>query len=157
MTSYVMLFSICCVILSFVFLFFFFFKQKTAYEMRISDWSSDVCSSDLTVRTSKADRLPTVSGTVGASYDNYLNTLDDAVGLPGAPVDNVQKSSRAGLPARIPLYQGGAVASPARPAQAQQSQALENLVLTERFVDNQPRASFPNIGTAPLLTPSTKS
>src|SRR3546814_8578564 len=29
----------------------FFFKQKTAYEMRISDWSSDVCSSDLTVNT----------------------------------------------------------------------------------------------------------
>src|SRR3546814_19841211 len=28
---------------------FFFFKQKTAYEMRISDWSSDVCSSDLIV------------------------------------------------------------------------------------------------------------
>src|SRR3546814_10217721 len=31
--------SMCCM--------FFFFKQKTAYEMRISDWSSDVCSSDL--------------------------------------------------------------------------------------------------------------
>src|SRR3546814_4353196 len=30
---------------------FFFFKQKTAYEMRISDWSSDVCSSDLIART----------------------------------------------------------------------------------------------------------
>src|SRR3546814_1421552 len=30
-----------------VFVFIFFFKQKTAYEMRISDWSSDVCSSDL--------------------------------------------------------------------------------------------------------------
>src|SRR3546814_9981306 len=29
-------------------LFFFLFKQKTAYELRISDWSSDVCSSDLT-------------------------------------------------------------------------------------------------------------
>src|SRR3546814_2494159 len=29
----------------------FFFKQKTAYEMRISDWSSDVCSSDLLVET----------------------------------------------------------------------------------------------------------
>src|SRR3546814_7323696 len=28
----------------------FFFKQKTAYEMRISDWSSDVCSSDLSIR-----------------------------------------------------------------------------------------------------------
>src|SRR3546814_5363802 len=40
---------------------FFFFKQKTAYEMRISDWSSDVCSSDLTI-SSKAspgsDGLP---------------------------------------------------------------------------------------------------
>src|SRR3546814_3464382 len=32
----------CCVCV-----LFFFFKQKTAYEMRISDWSSDVCSSDL--------------------------------------------------------------------------------------------------------------
>src|SRR3546814_13030605 len=30
-----------------MFYFIFFFKQKTAYEMRISDWSSDVCSSDL--------------------------------------------------------------------------------------------------------------
>src|SRR3546814_949250 len=37
--------------MSFLFLYvcvcYFFFKQKTAYEMRISDWSSDVCSSDL--------------------------------------------------------------------------------------------------------------
>src|SRR3546814_3109017 len=38
------------VIVLFLFGFcFFFFKQKTAYEMRISDWSSDVCSSDLRV------------------------------------------------------------------------------------------------------------
>src|SRR3546814_9147433 len=36
----------------FVIVFFFFFKQKTAYEMRISDWSSDVCSSDLRSRGS---------------------------------------------------------------------------------------------------------
>src|SRR3546814_17691891 len=35
------------VVLYIGFFFFFFFKQKTAYEMRISDWSSDVCSSDL--------------------------------------------------------------------------------------------------------------
>src|SRR3546814_9375267 len=33
-----------------MFIFVFFFKQKTAYEMRISDWSSDVCSSDLGAR-----------------------------------------------------------------------------------------------------------
>src|SRR3546814_1092486 len=33
---------------------FFFFKQKTAYEMRISDWSSDVCSSDLAPDSARA-------------------------------------------------------------------------------------------------------
>src|SRR3546814_7190036 len=39
-------------------IFFFFFKQKTAYEMRISDWSSDVCSADLdgSSRPRKTDR-----------------------------------------------------------------------------------------------------
>src|SRR3546814_10490136 len=40
----------CCYLLFLLFYYyfcFFFFKQKTAYEMRISDWSSDVCSSDL--------------------------------------------------------------------------------------------------------------
>src|SRR3546814_8165171 len=36
-----------CVWIFFCVVYFLFFKQKTAYEMRISDWSSDVCSSDL--------------------------------------------------------------------------------------------------------------
>src|SRR3546814_16961694 len=45
------LYSVVCIV-SFLFLFF---KQKTAYEMRISDWSSDVCSSDL------VGRLPVVA------------------------------------------------------------------------------------------------
>src|SRR3546814_7518863 len=39
-------------------MWFFFFKQKTAYEMRISDWSSDVCSSDL-LGVAVADRVRT--------------------------------------------------------------------------------------------------
>src|SRR3546814_7643432 len=43
-----MVLCLCSVVLYLV--FFFFFKQKTAYEMRISDWSSDVCSSDLVRR-----------------------------------------------------------------------------------------------------------
>src|SRR3546814_4974199 len=38
-----------------VFCCFFFFKQKTAYEMRISDWSSDVCSSDLKANVENLD------------------------------------------------------------------------------------------------------
>src|SRR3546814_1142662 len=40
------------------FVLFFFFKQKTAYEMRISDWSSDVCSSDLYRRSRRSRSLP---------------------------------------------------------------------------------------------------
>src|SRR3546814_9062141 len=46
---YIILLFIIFVLCFLVFLYvcFFFFKQKTAYEMRISDWSSDVCSSDL--------------------------------------------------------------------------------------------------------------
>ena len=41
-----------------VFVFFFFFKQKTAYEIKECDWSSDVCSSDL----SPLSRISEVSG-----------------------------------------------------------------------------------------------
>src|SRR3546814_4475008 len=44
--------------------FFFFFKQKTAYEMRISDWSSDVCSSDLPQHAAHGDRADGVLGVV---------------------------------------------------------------------------------------------
>src|SRR3546814_5764422 len=49
-------------------MFIFFFKQKTAYEMRISDWSSDVCSSDLITasRLVKIDIDGNVVGEPGA-------------------------------------------------------------------------------------------
>src|SRR3546814_6331217 len=41
-----------------LFMYFFFFKQKTAYEMRISDWSSDVCSSDLVEARAPTGGIP---------------------------------------------------------------------------------------------------
>src|SRR3546814_6795087 len=44
------LYNLITLFFSFFHVVFFFFKQKTAYEMRISDWSSDVCSSDLLTR-----------------------------------------------------------------------------------------------------------
>src|SRR3546814_10700651 len=55
-------------------LFFFFFKQKTAYDMRISDWSSDVCSSDL-------ERCCNVFGThaeelLGFGWLDFLDRAD---------------------------------------------------------------------------------
>src|SRR3546814_6108396 len=46
---------------------FFFFKQKTAYEMRISDWSSDVCSSDLGADCGQSSHSVTDSATQGAT------------------------------------------------------------------------------------------
>src|SRR3546814_10587725 len=42
----------------------FFFKQKTAYEMRISDWSSDVCSSDLANWSNFSDHSPAIMPSV---------------------------------------------------------------------------------------------
>src|SRR3546814_10009316 len=61
---------------------FFFFKQKTAYEMRISDWSSDVCSSDLTFLCMKYQILAMIErGTKGS----IVNTAS-AAGVVGVPM-----------------------------------------------------------------------
>ena len=94
------------------------------------------------VRSERAGRLPTLSATTGASYNNYLNTLDEAVGTPGANVDQVQTDARVGLTARIPLYQGGGVAARVRQARALESQSLERTIETERFVIADARATF---------------
>src|SRR3546814_10152055 len=70
----------------YVLVFFFFFKQKTAYEMRISDWSSDVCSSDLLKERlagsddwaefgGKSACWPTLGG-LGTIDDNILDLPD---------------------------------------------------------------------------------
>src|SRR3546814_6837533 len=56
------------------FIFFFFFKQKTAYEMRISDWSSDVCSSDLLARAATTRELVLAGSSARPSQCNRLNT-----------------------------------------------------------------------------------
>src|SRR3546814_7213821 len=55
---------------------FFFFKQKTAYEMRISDWSSDVCSSDLSGDFSYG----VIAQSIGGGGGNGGDTLDVGVG-----------------------------------------------------------------------------
>src|SRR3546814_3103001 len=72
--------------------YFFFFKQKTAYEMRISDWSSDVCSSDLQLRG------------LGPVADIVLVAVDEQVG--GRPVDQLE----APLCDRFPVIGGNPLA-----------------------------------------------
>src|SRR3546814_132809 len=52
--------------------FFFFFKQKTAYEMRISDWSSDVCSSDLHIYAQVIDDGAGKTLVAASSVDSAL-------------------------------------------------------------------------------------
>src|SRR3546814_7185412 len=56
--------------------FFFFFKQKTAYEIRISDWSSDVCSSDLCLpqRLGRDGRRAVRNRLISAMVDHALQS-----------------------------------------------------------------------------------
>src|SRR3546814_1428627 len=60
---------------------FFFFKQKTAYEMRISDWSSDVCSSDLAIArlTPEQYRVTQESATERPGTGAYLHTDEPGI------------------------------------------------------------------------------
>src|SRR3546814_9424737 len=78
--------------------FFFFFKQKTAYEMRISDWSSDVCSSDLT-----GDPR---DNTDGAGWEAIHIAIDDhsRVSFAQAYPDETRESTVAFLRAAVAFY-----------------------------------------------------
>src|SRR3546814_5019350 len=60
---------ICCCV-------FFFFKQKTAYEMRISDWSSDVWSSDLGLPHPSGRAAMRMLENEGFGFDNYIDIFD---------------------------------------------------------------------------------
>src|SRR3546814_5651314 len=63
-----------CSVCGVLFIYFFFFKQKTAYEMRISDWSSDVCSSDLILRKER------LRGLIPGQRDAVIQYADHIVG-----------------------------------------------------------------------------
>src|SRR3546814_19577413 len=85
---------------------FFFCKQKTAYEMRISDWSSDVCSSDLIIDNTGFKRF-TIRNNVDITFSNklsgridlqYVNPITHA---PSMGVENVFQWAN-GLPANQP-------------------------------------------------------
>src|SRR3546814_14893747 len=71
----------------------FFFKQKTAYEMRISDWSSDVCSSDLALMGSGAAAQSNVPG-YEAKVEAKLNEIQ--AGIASGPFKSDWDSLREG-------------------------------------------------------------
>src|SRR3546814_18724648 len=102
-----MFFLLICGVLCSVFVFFF--KQKTAYEMRISDWSSDVCSSDLLVALDREDVVvvATVVGPddLGARLDLDLLRTEGVVDRADPDLDALHQRRR-----RRALVQGAAVA-----------------------------------------------
>src|SRR3546814_8375782 len=139
---FVFLLCICLffvVLYYFLFSFFFFFKQKTAYEMRISDWSSDVCSSDLSreppcpctvqaLRSPRAPARPALSATAGLHESDASTRLlahakeercsgrMSLLHLPIGPVPFVVANS--GVAQQWVLSHGGRVQPPPRKAAA---------------------------------------
>src|SRR3546814_9718828 len=78
--------------------FLFFFKQKTAYEMRISDWSSDVCSSDLTPTRVAAGMLAAFGATpIGMPVPQVPESLSKGV------IDGVAIPWEVTLPLKIEI------------------------------------------------------
>src|SRR3546814_17063232 len=98
------------------FLFFFFFKQKTAYEMRISDWSSDVCSSDLPMRTASQSlrsmppgrHLYFVIANEGGTMLDGVDLLRIAIEQQSSEAVTVRFSDRNGMATNSRIYPGAA-------------------------------------------------
>src|SRR3546814_10005578 len=84
-----------------VFIVFFFFKQKTAYEMRISDWSSDVCSSDLRLPRWRRRKIEPSKHLRQIAHRASLLAQLDEVALVGRPGEQVHL--RDGLGQRCPV------------------------------------------------------
>src|SRR3546814_15323939 len=81
-------------------LFFFFFKQKTAYEMRISDWSSDVCSSDLAGCVATAcEAVPVPRAARAAAVASSSSSRKLTIAVDGALAARSSKIIRGVVPA----------------------------------------------------------
>src|SRR3546814_16391533 len=120
----------------------FFFKQKTAYEMRISDWSSDVCSSDLEddsgsgveERGSRADGVLEVLGEAAVAIDPGEGSLDD----PAAWMDD--EPGLIGEFADDPDDDRGGVHDTSAVVSAVSAGALDERLTRPRLLKRAPRA-----------------
>src|SRR3546814_7608651 len=92
-----------------VFTFVFFFKQKTAYEMRISDWSSDVCSSDLqpacrSATHSSSSTLAVMSGDITASVHGFSSRASGPKAQNNRTIAIIAEIGRASCRERVCQY-----------------------------------------------------
>src|SRR3546814_8966896 len=102
----------------YLFCVIFFFKQKTAYEMRISDWSSDVCSSDLIDHPANAvDQADVEEAELAAALDRVVLVGQRATGAGAA--DERARAQHVGILVRLEDHGIGG-AAPHQPAAAAQ-------------------------------------
>lgn len=118
---------------------------------------SDEQAAAADVGAARARQFPTLSAGVSGTYSDFMGTNNPPLGAFGINTDQRQLSGQAGLTVNVPLYQGGAVASRVRQAQATRSQAMERVVLTERAVVNQARAAYANLVAARAVKQSSES
>src|SRR3546814_14820186 len=136
---------LCCVLVLVLVLLvwllsFFFFKQKTAYEMRISDWSSDVCSSDL---LSRVLRVPPRAR--GADRARGAAARGAAHHLAAALRAAAQQGAAAGLddsPRPLPLRPPGRAQAAARPGRRRPAPASRRRAARRRPA---PRLRLPRL------------
>src|SRR3546814_1163445 len=90
---------------------FFFFNQKTAYEMRISDWSSDVCSSDLRTEEGSGDPARAAdtgqhSAAIGSRADMTHPRGRRRISNPGSVIPDAGRRSQACAPGHGRSWRG---------------------------------------------------
>lgn len=95
------------------------------------------------IGVARAERRPSVFGTVNGRYQNFLGTAADAFGVPnGVGVQNDFTTSTAGVTLRLPLNTGGAVRARIDQARARESQARFNILQVDREVTEDARNSY---------------
>src|SRR3546814_7042428 len=118
--------------------FLFFFKQKTAYEMRISDWSSDVCSSDL---SSKAKASMSVKSL--ESWGAFQSISTPTLCGKAFPKDSIVRRLLEAIP-RLDAHRAGLAGNARRGAQRNAVEQRHVMDLVEQVgdeeLDVQPRA-----------------
>jgi outer membrane protein len=112
------------------------------------------------IRVAKAARLPRLSAVGGDNYLNYFNSYASDSSLGGGSVGSFAQrgnAASAGLSLTVPIYQGGLPTAQVRRAQAEASQALEQVIATERGVIAQARSTYANYQAALAVIKSSET
>ena len=102
----------------------------------------------------RASRLPRLSAVGTGNYANYLGSLT-SVGV--GTSSQTSRSAAVGLQATIPLFQGGGPGAQVRQAQANESQAIETVTLTERNIVGQTRSAYASYVASNQLIESSQA